>query len=95
MNELVKHVQHSFIDAFEQEPSHLIQAPGRVNLIGEHTDYNDGFVLQCAINYQTVVADKKREDNLVRVVALDYGSEYEEFNITEPILNGPNKMWSN
>ncbi|MDP2575622.1 galactokinase [Vibrio penaeicida] len=95
MNELVKHVQHSFIDAFEQEPSHLIQAPGRVNLIGEHTDYNDGFVLPCAINYQTVVAAKKREDNLIRIVALDYGSEYDEFNIAEPILNEPNKMWSN
>ena len=37
-------------------PAHVIQAPGRVNLIGEHTDYNDGFVLPCAIDYQTVIS---------------------------------------
>ncbi|MDI5829472.1 hypothetical protein MJN51_32875, partial [Salmonella enterica subsp. enterica serovar Kentucky] len=36
--------------------THTIQAPGRVNLIGEHTDYNDGFVLPCAIDYQTVIS---------------------------------------
>lgn len=38
------------------EPTHYFQAPGRVNLIGEHTDYNDGFVLPCAIDRGTVVA---------------------------------------
>lgn len=43
------------------------RAPGRVNLIGEHTDYNDGFVLPCAIAYDTRVAASAREDRVVTV----------------------------
>jgi galactokinase len=43
------------------------QAPGRVNLIGEHTDYNDGFVLPCAIAYETRVAASERSDRIVSV----------------------------
>ena len=58
---------------FGQEPTHFFRAPGRVNLIGEHTDYNDGFVLPCAIDYHTVVAVQPRTDNLVSLVAADYG----------------------
>ncbi|MGE6185064.1 galactokinase family protein, partial [Aeromonas media] len=45
-----------FAEQFEQQPDLLVRAPGRVNLIGEHTDYNDGFVLPCAIDYETCVA---------------------------------------
>ncbi|EGU57410.1 galactokinase [Vibrio nigripulchritudo ATCC 27043] len=95
MNALVYFVNESFTEVFKEAPSHLIQAPGRVNLIGEHTDYNDGFVLPCAINYQTVIAARKRDDNLMRVVALDYGSEMDEFDVSGPIHHEPNKMWAN
>ncbi|MBN8089821.1 galactokinase, partial [Vibrio vulnificus] len=56
MSELIQNVKTAFEQVLGYAPSHIIQAPGRVNLIGEHTDYNDGFVLPCAINYQTVVA---------------------------------------
>ncbi|WP_368730393.1 galactokinase family protein, partial [Listeria monocytogenes] len=45
-----------FAEIFGYPATHTIQAPGRVNLIGEHTDYNDGFVLPCAIDYQTVIS---------------------------------------
>ena len=45
----------------------LFSAPGRVNLIGEHTDYNDGCVLPMAIERRTVVAAARRDDRLVRV----------------------------
>ncbi len=48
---------------------HTIQAPCRVNLIGEHTDYNDGFVLPCAIDYQTVLAVRRATIVSVRVIA--------------------------
>lgn len=41
------------------------------NLIGEHTDYNDGFVLPCAIDYQTVISCAPRDDRTVRVIAAD------------------------
>ena len=45
-----------FIEKFEREPAHLVRAPGRVNLLGEHVDYNDGFVLPVAIDRATYVA---------------------------------------
>ena len=55
-----------FEDIFGYPPECFIQAPGRVNLIGEHTDYNDGYVLPVAINFHTVVAAAKRHDQSVR-----------------------------
>ncbi|MCF1868988.1 galactokinase family protein, partial [Klebsiella pneumoniae] len=45
MQALINNVTRSFSSIFGYAPTHFIQAPGRVNLIGEHTDYNDGFVL--------------------------------------------------
>ncbi|MDO6541225.1 galactokinase [Photobacterium sanguinicancri] len=95
MTELIHNVKTSFEQVLGYAPSHIIQAPGRVNLIGEHTDYNDGFVLPCAINYQTVVAAAKREDNLVRVVSVDYGNAVDEFDLTQDITFQQDKMWAN
>jgi galactokinase len=59
-------VRSDFLDLYGREPR-LFWAPGRVNLIGEHTDYNDGFVLPMAINAGTIVAAARREDRVVRV----------------------------
>ncbi|SFM87488.1 galactokinase [Izhakiella capsodis] len=84
-----------FNDIFGYVPTHSIQAPGRVNLIGEHTDYNDGFVLPCAIDYKTVIACAKREDRTVRVIAADYDNQQDCFSLDEPILTHPDQMWSN
>lgn len=95
MSDLISNVKASFEQVLGYAPSYIIQAPGRVNLIGEHTDYNDGFVLPCAINYQTVVAAAKRDDNIVRVVAVDYDNAVDEFDITQEITFQQNKMWSN
>ncbi|OAJ92495.1 galactokinase [Vibrio bivalvicida] len=95
MSDLIQNVKTSFQQALGYAPSHIIQAPGRVNLIGEHTDYNDGFVLPCAIDYQTVVAAAKRDDNIVRVVSVDYGNDLDEFDITEEITFQQDKMWPN
>ena len=88
-------VAQVFKDKFSYSAAHIIQAPGRVNLIGEHTDYNDGFVLPCAINYQTVVAAAKREDNIVRLVSVDYGNEMDQFDLSEKIEFVEQKMWAN
>lgn len=95
MKDLIQNVANSFEKVLGYTPTHFIQAPGRVNLIGEHTDYNDGFVLPCAINYQTVVAAAKRDDNIVRVVSVDYQDATDEFDLTEEIAFQDNKMWAN
>lgn len=93
--DLINKVTETFSQQFNYQASHIIQAPGRVNLIGEHTDYNDGFVLPCAIDYQTIVAASKRNDNIVRVVAVDYGNEMSEFDISQPLEFDTDAMWVN
>jgi len=60
------------------------RAPGRVNLIGEHTDYNDGFVLPTTIDRHVEVVARKRSDRQVRIVAADLG-ERRENNLDNPI----------
>ncbi|MBJ2117134.1 galactokinase [Proteus penneri] len=95
MQALINNVTRSFSTIFGYAPTHFIQAPGRVNLIGEHTDYNDGFVLPCAINYQMVVAAARREDNTIRVIAVDYQNDVDEFSLDNTIEFLPNKMWAN
>ncbi len=84
-----------FANTFGYPASHVIQAPGRVNLIGEHTDYNDGFVLPCAIDYQTVIACAARDDRKVRVIAADYDNETDAFSLDEPILSVEHQQWAN
>lgn len=92
---LIKRVQETFTKSFGLEPDHLVQAPGRVNLIGEFTDYNDGFVLPCAINFHTVIAAGKRDDNKIRVIAVDFGAEENTFDLTEEIVRLPSTHWAN
>ncbi|MGE9550766.1 galactokinase [Erwinia amylovora] len=87
--------QQIFADKFGYAADHTFQAPGRVNLIGEHTDYNDGFVLPCAIDYQTVIACARRDDRQVRVIAADYENQQDIFSLDEPILTHNDQMWSN
>ncbi|WP_312676554.1 galactokinase family protein, partial [Microbacterium sp.] len=58
-----------FAELTSAEPVGLWSAPGRVNLIGEHTDYNDGFVFPFAIGGRTVVALGTRDDRRIRVVS--------------------------
>lgn len=85
----------AFDAAFGYEPQRWVQAPGRVNLIGEHTDYNDGFVLPCAINFGTVIAASARTDTTVRVVAADYRGEVDVFRLDQDILPLVDGAWPN
>ncbi len=92
---LFDRVVSSFGAACGMPPELMVQAPGRVNLIGEHTDYNDGFVLPCAIDYHTLVAARARADSLVRVIAADYGDAVDEFHVDAPIAHRGDAPWAN
>ncbi len=70
---LQQFVTDAFVEQFGERPLFIIRAPGRVNLIGEHTDYNDGFVLPMAIDRAIWIALRPRDDRQVSVTSLDYG----------------------
>jgi galactokinase len=73
-------VLERFAREFPGSEPRLVRAPGRVNLIGEHTDYNGGFVLPLAIDRAAWIAFRPRRDTVVRVVSLDF-NETREFDL--------------
>lgn len=73
---------------FGAPPARIAYAPGRVNLIGEHTDYNDGFVLPCAIDRGTAVAIGNAADRIITVTSADYG-ETDSFDPAAPFEPAP------
>ena len=70
-------VAQSFSEAFGSEPSGVWSAPGRVNLIGEHTDYNAGLCLPIALPHRTYAAVRPRTDRRLRLRSLQSGQQYE------------------
>ncbi|TDL63392.1 galactokinase [Rhodococcus qingshengii] len=74
----------TFRELFEVQPEQAFFAPGRINLIGEHTDYNGGHVFPCAITYGTYAVAKKRDDNVVRLYSVNFpNKEVIEFDLTQ------------
>src|SRR4030095_14437805 len=84
MENQIEHRAEEFLEGYGSTPR-FFQAPGRVNLIGEHTDYNEGFVMPFAIDRRTTVAGAGRGDSLLNVHARDLG----ESAIID--LNGPSR----
>jgi galactokinase len=78
---------------FQQAPTLLAIGPGRVNLIGEHTDYNDGFVLPVAIKRDIRIALRPRDDRHVRVYSLEYDNWY-EFDL-DTLRYNQELLWTN
>src|SRR5512135_293110 len=68
---LQQRVTEEFTRRFGVAPSTIVRAPGRVNLIGEHTDYNDGFVLPMAIDRAMWIALRPRPDRIISAYSLD------------------------
>src|ERR1700730_6308203 len=64
-------------EALFAAPPRIFRAPGRVNLIGEHTDYNDGFVMPCAIGFSTQVAISPRLDSKLMIRSEEFPEQFE------------------
>ena len=87
----VRRIQSRFKALFQDEPL-LVRSPGRVNLIGEHTDYNEGFVLPAAVDKAIVFAVAPKKGAVGSLHALDLGQSH-EFEVTRPVRSG--KSWPN
>jgi galactokinase len=72
---LIETLQTSFRQRFGVEPQFIARAPGRVNLLGEHVDYNDGFVMPAAIDRATYVAFSPADSDRTTLVAADFAEE--------------------
>jgi galactokinase len=72
LSNLVDHITDVFHETFGGAAAHLVRAPGRVNLLGEHVDYNDGFVLPAAIDRATYIAFSPTGTNLSTLAAVDF-----------------------
>lgn len=83
-------VAQAFQQRYSQNPAVVVRAPGRVNLIGEHTDYNDGFVLPMAIDRAVWIALRPRQDGIIRLHSLDF-EETAEFDLNQ--LQHENAGW--
>ncbi|HSI32665.1 MAG: galactokinase [Phycisphaerae bacterium] len=87
--------RQKFVTAFgDGGRIHIVRAPGRVNLIGEHTDYNDGLVLPMAIEPVVVIACRAREDAVVRLASTVYPGQVVEFALDRKITRGE-PAWAN
>jgi galactokinase len=91
MNSREESLKQSFLDRYAQ-PARICRAPGRVNLIGEHTDYNDGFVMPAAIDFYTWVGFAPRDDRQLRVYSENM-AEGAEFDLDASSLR-PRHHWS-
>ena len=77
-----KRVLKAYKENFHKSPEHLVQAPGRVNIIGEHTDYNEGFVLPIAINRVVSIAFSTINEPEIRLFSLDF-DQYVSISLEE------------
>jgi galactokinase len=79
---LIQEVAQKYIGLFDSKPEMFVFAPGRVNLIGEHTDYSDGFVFPLAIDMGILIAFTPRADAKMKLYSLDF-EEYLELDISK------------
>ena len=79
----MQEISRRFADLFEHEPEVVAAAPGRVNLIGEHIDYSDGFVLPFAISDKTVVGLARRTDRKFRIASVQKSTDIFEISIDD------------
>jgi galactokinase len=86
-------IEETFHKIFGASPEVVVRAPGRVNLIGEHTDYNDGFVLPAAIDRAIAFAGRRRTDRRVHAHSIDF-QDAVEFSLDD-LQKDSRHSWSN
>src|ERR1700744_5655866 len=91
MNSIAKQLKEKFESRFHDKPL-LVRSPGRVNIIGEHTDYNNGFVLPAAIDKAVYVGLSQRSDDSIRLYSEDFRETHES---TVPGVTPSPKGWPN
>ena len=93
--ERLQELQTKFEELYGGRPEFAVRAPGRVNLIGEHTDYNDGFVFPAAIDHDVLIAFSRRDDSQVCAFALNF-NQSSTFTLNDIEQAGPGReRWSN
>ncbi|AWA29481.1 galactokinase [Flavobacterium magnum] len=90
---LAGHTAAAFEKEFGSGPQHLFLSPGRINIIGEHVDYNNGFVLPAAINKYVCFAVSESDSEQCTLIALDLNEKY-SFSLPDPIVPVA-AMWPN
>jgi len=91
-NKLIDCVKKEFSKEFNSNPL-MIFSPGRINIIGEHTDYNDGFVFPAAVDKGIVAAFEKSSDTSSKAIALDLDESF-EFEV-DSIAPQKEQLWAN
>jgi galactokinase len=94
LNELADHVTKQFQQAYGQPPRWIAAAPGRVNVIGEHTDYNDGFVLPMAIERYTVIAAAPSNSRQIQLRST-VNPQPATIDLSKPLTPFPKGTWAN
>lgn len=94
LQELAQQTTADFKKAFNRDPQWIAAAPGRVNIIGEHTDYNDGFVLPMAIERYTVIAASPNSTGQITLRS-SFGDGVATIDLSQPLKPGPKGYWAN
>jgi galactokinase len=96
LHELGHHTAQQFTQTYGRAPQWLAAAPGRVNVIGEHTDYNDGFVLPMAIERYTLIAAAPASNGAKKIqLRSTLGDGAVSVDLTQPVKPAPKGAWSN
>lgn len=90
---LIQQTTEHFEKLFQNKPEYTFLSPGRINIIGEHVDYNDGFVLPAAINKYVCIAITPNDTSKCKIVAKDL-NEIIEFDVNDTLIPNP-AMWVN
>lgn len=90
----IEQLKSAYEAAYQKPATDIFFAPGRVNLIGEHTDYNGGFVFPCALSFGTYILLSKNDEQKINFRSLNMEAVYslELTQLSEPL---PNKAWAN